>query len=206
VSDTGCGMDEVTVARIFDPFFTTKPVGQGTGLGLSVVNGIVQSAGGAIAVESVVGRGTHFRLYFAANRIDIHSESASRATTLSVGKRVMYIDDDELLTDIGVDLLESQGYEVTGFCDPHKAIEAFTKHPMLYDAVVTDISMPGISGLELSRELLKIRDNVPIVVMTGNVKPQDQSYAEQLGVRELVQKPHDLAELGAILRRVLVIH
>lgn len=207
VADTGCGMDKATLERIFDPFFTTKPVGQGTGLGLSVVHGIVRSHEGVITVDSEPAQGTIFRLYFpAATRPGENSAAASQLAAKGRGQRVMYVDDEDSLVYLVTRTLQGLGYEVSGFTDPAKALQAFAQGAGDFDVVVTDVSMPGMSGFNLARALLQIRPDLPVLMTSGYVRPQDREAAQQLGVRDLILKPNTIEELGRALERLFAVH
>jgi PAS domain S-box-containing protein len=200
VSDTGIGMSAATMDRIFDPFFTTKPIGQGTGLGLSVVHGIVRHLGGAITVQSSPGQGTTFRLYFpAVERSETRSAATREKPETGQGQRIMYIDDEDALVFLAKRNLERLGYRVSGFTDPTLALEAFKSSPYDFDVIVTDQSMPGMSGLHLSEALLRIRADVPIVMTSGYVRTKDRESALALGVRHMIAKPNTIDELGHAL-------
>ena len=205
VTDTGSGMDAATLERIFEPFFTTKPVGEGTGLGLSVVHGIVKSHEGAIAVDSRPGAGTTFRLYFPA--ADAGAVAAALPTKPAEihgrGEHVLYADDEEALVYMTTRNLERQGYRVTGFTDSRRALEAFGARPDEYDAVVTDLSMPGLSGVELARQIRALRPDVPIVFTSGYVRSDDIAALRTLAPSELLMKPGTVAQLGPTLHRLL---
>jgi PAS domain S-box-containing protein len=203
VQDTGQGMDRVTLDRIFDPFFTTKPLGQGTGLGLSVVHGIVRAHDGAIAVSSEPGQGATFDVYLpAAIRLGESGDPVAQAATQGRGQRVMYVDDEDSLVFLVSRVLERMGYFVSGFVDPNQALQAFTARPDDYDVVVSDLSMPGMTGFTLARSMLAIRPDLPVLMTSGYVRPQDREAAEQLGIRELILKPDTVDELGRSLERV----
>ncbi|MDY0068225.1 MAG: PAS domain-containing protein [Steroidobacteraceae bacterium] len=203
VSDTGQGMDRATLDRIFDPFFTTKPAGQGTGLGLSVVHGIVRGHQGAIVVSSEPNRGSVFRLHFPAAAQP--AEAAARvqpAPAQGRGQRVMYIDDEESLVFLVSRLLERLGYRVDGYTNPHEALQAFRGDPRSFDVVVTDLSMPGMSGFQFAQELLEVSPDTPVLMTSGYVRAQDREAARRLGVREMILKPDTVEELGHALARV----
>jgi nitrogen-specific signal transduction histidine kinase/CheY-like chemotaxis protein len=204
--DTGCGMDKATLARVFEPFFTTKGVGQGTGLGLSVVHGIMKNHGGTVTAYSEVGKGTIFRLYFPA--VEKAAEPpgdeppAQSEAPRGNGERILYVDDEEALVLVTQRRLERLGYVVTGCTDPCQALEIFRARPMEFDAVITDASMPNLPGAELAEAMQQIRPDVLVVMASGYLRPEDHAAAARLGIRELISKPYDLAELGRVLRRV----
>lgn len=203
VTDTGCGMNRETQERIFDPFFTTKPAGEGTGLGLSVVDGIMKSHGGAVTVYSEMHRGTTFNLYFPATSGSPESESVKTTSGSSVrGKRILYVDDDDALVLLTVRKLTRLGYLPTGETDPIAALTKIQADPHCVDAVVTDLSMPRMTGFDLARELLTVRPDLPVVLTSGFVRPEDQDQAEQIGIRALIVKPNSVDELGAELDRI----
>ena len=204
VRDTGVGMTAQVVERVFEPFFTTKPRGQGTGLGLSVVHGIVRAHGAAIVIESGVGRGSTFRVYFPAIATPAPTAPAIVSPVArGQGQHILYVDDEEPLVYLLTRILERLGYRVSGFTDPVRALTAFQSDPAAFHALVTDLSMPGLSGHDLAREVLKIRPTLPVVMTSGYVRGTDREQAIQNGVRELVLKPDTAQALGEILHRLL---
>ena len=167
------------MARIFDPFFTTKPLGQGTGLGLSIVHGIMHSCGGAVRVESEIGKGTAFHLYFPAlEHAEATDPTAKHPALPGGGQHILLIDDEDSLVRLGTILLTKQGYRVTGCTDPLSAIKQFRREPQAFHAVVTDLSMPGMSGFDCAQELLETRPDIPIVLTSGYVRPEDEAHCE----------------------------
>jgi PAS domain S-box-containing protein len=203
VSDTGSGMSPEVLARIFDPFFTTKPLGQGTGLGLSIVHGIMQSCGGAVRVQSTVGKGTSFQLYFPALENATATDATGRFQAVpGSGQHILLIDDEDSLVRLGTLMLTRQGYRVTGCADPVAAVKQFKREPQSFHAVVTDLSMPGMSGFDCARELLEVRPDIPIVMTSGYVRPEDEATALSVGIRAVVTKPAALDQLPEILARV----
>jgi PAS domain S-box-containing protein len=205
VSDSGVGMPETVIEHIFEPFFSTKPSGQGTGLGLSVVHGIVKAHGGFVAVRSQVGQGSRFQVFLP----DVPGSVAERPPEPRTprppapGVRVMYVDDEEPLVVLATRWLARLGYEVTGFSDSARALEAFKACPQDYDAVISDFSMPGISGLELVRQIMAVRRDIIVVMSSGYLEPEDRERAKALGALEVVLKPQSMAEFGRILHRIL---
>jgi PAS domain S-box-containing protein len=204
VADTGCGMSEATRARVFDPFFTTKPVGQGTGLGLSVVHGIVATHGGVIAVESTPGQGSRFDLYLPLRPAQALPAPAGPAESArGHGERVVYVDDDPTMVLMVQALLRRWGYQVRCFGDPRAALDALRADPDAADLVVTDYNMPGISGLDLARELARLRPRLPVIISSGYLTEEIAAAAAQAGVRALLQKEYTLEQLAALVQRVL---
>ena len=204
VRDTGHGMDAAVAERIFDPFYTTKAPGEGTGLGLSVVHGIIASYRGAIGVESAPGGGSSFRLYLPTAERDVAAAvPPPLPTTRGHGERVLYVDDDDLLVALIVRVLTNLGYRVSGCQDPVQALRDFQAGPDAVDVVVTDLSMPGMSGIRLAHELLAIRPDLPILMTTGYVRPGDEAAVRAAGVRALILKPNTVDELGAALDEAL---
>ena len=204
VSDSGCGMDRATLARIFDPFFTTKSPGEGTGLGLSVVHGIMKACGGAISVYSEPDQGTIFHLYFPAVEGEAADEpTPSKPVPRGGGERILYVDDEEPLVYLTTQVLGRLGYEVTGFVEAEAALNAFLAEPDRFDVIITDLSMPRLSGRDLATRFLKVRPKIPIILATGYIRPQDTESARQLGIRDLILKPNTVEELGHTLHRIL---
>lgn len=206
VRDSGCGMSQETIERIFDPFFTTKPVGQGTGLGLSVVHGIVQGHDGGIVVESHLGLGTTFHLHFPA--IEVEAERAGgevepTPTLERSGCRLLYLDDEEMLVDLVKNLLEPRGFQVTGFTRAQEAIEAVTKSPHAFDVLVTDFNMPGMSGVDVAGLVGTIRPDLPVILVSGYLTPMAHEAALASNVREIVYKPTMLQDIQRVVARLL---
>lgn len=207
ISDNGCGMDRATLECIYDPFFTTKGPGEGTGLGLSVVHGIMKSHDGGIAVYSEPGRGTAFRLFFPAAGSPVAiAQQAPRPEQRVCTERVLYVDDEQALVMLVTRTLGRLGYKVTGQTDPLAAVALFRSDPTAFDVIVTDLAMPQLSGFDLSSQILAIRPDIPIVMTSGYVRPEDQQRAVQLGVRDLILKPDTIDQLGRTLDRVLQHH
>ena len=205
VQDNGSGMDRETVARIFEPFFTTKPVDKGTGLGLAVVHGIVQDHGACIEVQSVPGEGSTFCVYFPATQesgqaVQVRAPGAVPAH--GEGKHVLFVDDDESIVFLMTRLLERQGYRVSGFTDAREALAAARANPEQFDLAVTDFNMPGMSGLDVARELREIRPGLPVAVASGYITDELRAQAPAVGVRELVYKPNTVDELCEVVSRL----
>ena len=200
VSDNGCGMDQATLERIFDPFFTTKPAGQGTGLGLSAVHGIVRSYAGAVTVHSQPGTGTTFRVYLpAVEEALAEAKTVQRKASWDRDEHVLYVDDEDALVLLITRMLRRLGYKVTGYTDPLQALEWFRSHPQDVDVAVADLSMPGMSGFDLARALRHVRPDLPILMTSGYLRPEDQETAARIGIRDLILKPNTVEALGETL-------
>jgi CheY-like chemotaxis protein len=192
-------MDASTMERVFDPFFTTQPPGQGTGLGLSVVHGIIKDHDGAVTVYSELGKGTVFNLYFPAIRKAAAVAAARAPMARGRGQRLLYVDDEEALVFLCSRSLEKLGYRVTGEINPERALEIFRHSPAEFDALITDLSMPVMSGADLSRRVMEIRPDIPVVMLSGYIRPQDELEAQRLGVRALILKPDTIDGLARVL-------
>lgn len=246
VADTGPGMSAATIERIFEPFFTTKPVGQGTGLGLAVVHGVMRTHEGAIDVQSTLGRGSQFTLYFplaASDQLNTHTAHQPRpegsrmqppsseghtttrttfapapiqettktpqpptAASPHLAQRpahVMYVDDDEALVFLVQRLLRRQGYQVSGYSDPHAAIAALQEHADIYDLVVTDYNMPGFCGVELVRTAKQIRPQLPVALASGYITADIEAAAIAEGADALIYKPNDADELCSTVHQLI---
>ena len=226
VRDTGPGMDAATQERIFEPFFTTKPVGQGTGLGLAVVHGVMRTHDGGVDVHSAPGQGSRFTLYFpvapSAAPVPTHAPSAAPAVAAALPdtppaaaappsasgtkRHVMYVDDDQALVFLVQRLLRRRGYEVSGFTDPHEATAALRAAPQAYDLLVTDYNMPGFCGVDLVREARLIRPDLPVALASGYVTAEIEQAALAEGARALIHKPNDVEELCATVQRLIADH
>ena len=210
VSDSGVGMDRATLDKAFDPFFTTKSPNEGTGLGLAVVHGIMQRLGGAITVESQVGKGTTFELFFpSAEPIPPGTAQKQPATQLlpslvtGHGQTVLLVDDDPALTILMERVLVRLDYKVVTFNRPRRALEYFKAHPEDIAALITDLSMPEMSGADLVRATREIYPQLPVILMTGYIRAEDQLAAEELGIQALLLKPGSLEEMSRLLAEVL---
>jgi signal transduction histidine kinase/ActR/RegA family two-component response regulator len=204
VIDSGVGIPPEILERIFDPFFTTKEVGVGTGLGLSLVYGIVAELGGAIDVASTVGKGSAFIVYL-PRAGDAVEERPGAETQLprGDGQRVLVVDDEEPLVKLAIRTLEGLGYAPVGFASSTAALEAFRAEPELFHAIVTDERMPELSGSELIREVRAIRSTIPILLVGGYVGGQVTALALEAGADEVLKKPLLARELAMSLARVL---
>ncbi|MBE2216442.1 MAG: PAS domain S-box protein [Opitutaceae bacterium] len=203
VRDTGCGMDAATLERIFEPFFTTKGPGEGTGLGLAVVHGIVQDHGGVILVESAPGEGTEFSIFLPAHR-GPEEEVPGDPGPLAVGagQRVLLVDDETALVRLGSAMLRTLGYEPVAFADPVRALEAFEVEPGSFEAVITDYTMPGLDGLRLAARVRELREDVPIIIASGYAGPAEIAAVEKLGGACFMPKPFGLDAVAQRLRQL----
>ncbi|MDP2992419.1 MAG: response regulator, partial [Deltaproteobacteria bacterium] len=203
VSDTGHGMERVVMERIFDPYFTTKGPGEGTGLGLAVVHGAVKKHGGAIAVDSEPGKGTTFRVYFPRMERGGAPEAEAAAPIPTGSERILFVDDEKALVEMVKQMIEALGYKVAGRTSSIEALEAFRAQPGKFDLVITDQTMPNMTGETLAKELLIIRPDIPIIICTGYSESITKEKVKAMGIRELIMKPVVRSELARIIRHVL---
>ena len=203
VSDTGCGMEPKIIDRIFDPFYTTKGQGEGTGLGLSVVHGIIKSHGGYITVRSESGKGSTFQVYLPKSETQV-SKIITGALPVKGGKeRVLFVDDEDILVDLGNERLMKLGYDVIATTSSIEALELFKKEPHKIDLVITDYTMPHLTGIDLATELLRVRADIPIILCTGHSDDVSPEIIKAAGIRELLMKPQSRDEIAQAIRRVL---
>jgi PAS domain S-box-containing protein len=203
VKDNGCGMPPTVMERIFEPFFTTKPVGKGTGLGLSVVHGIVASHKGELLVESKVDEGTSFVIYFPAIAGETAPVEAEKTMERGQGERILLVDDEPENVHMETKALHALGYQVTPFESSLLALEHFKEHPLDFDLLVTDQTMPGISGLELSRNILQIQPKFPIILLSGYLEADAPRELRELGLQAFLTKPVVLVDLSIAIRKAL---
>jgi PAS domain S-box-containing protein len=198
VRDTGCGMDADTLRRVFEPFFTTKPLGEGTGLGLSVVHGIMQGHEGAISVESHPGEGTVFHLYFPAyDGVATEAAIEEKTVPLGHGERILVVDDEELLATLGESMLSALGYEAECMTEPAAAVAAVRANPLRYALVLTDQSMPGMTGVDLATQLKAIRPGLPMILMSGYAASLTRERIRTAGIGQVLLKPITIRSLQA---------
>jgi CheY-like chemotaxis protein len=203
VRDTGHGMAPEVVAQAFDPYFTTKEIGNGTGMGLSVVHGIVRNMRGAIRVESEQGTGTTFDVFLPLTTREPEPEYEKPAPLPTGKERILFVDDQEPIAAVGTEIFRYLQYDVTVMTDSVEALKTFREHPEMFDMVVTDMSMPNLSGIDLSLELLRIRPGLPIILCTGFSNETTEETLRQKGIRALLIKPYSLREIAETVRRVL---
>jgi PAS domain S-box-containing protein len=204
VADTGCGMDATTMSRAFEPFFTTKAVGEGTGMGLSVVLGIVQSHGGDIQVESVMGKGAIFRVYLPAAEESV-SDVSDEGTSVSVcgNERILFVDDEQMMVDVAKVLFTKFGYSIIGMTSSLDALKFIREKGSEIDILITDLAMPGLTGIELAKEALKVRQGLPVVLCSGHSQNVNPARAATIGIGHFVTKPYRAHEIAAAVRAVL---
>ena len=203
VSDTGHGMSKNIKDRIFEPFFTTKGLGGGTGMGLSIVHGIVLSHGGDIIVNSELGKGTTFDIYLPTVEIGEIKEKPP-SSGISRGKeRILFVDDEEVIARGGKDMLGSLGYEVVAKTNSQEALETFKSGPHKFDVVITDQTMPNMTGDILAIELMKIRPEIPVILCTGFSHTITEEKAKAIGIRKIIMKPYICSNVAQIIRKVL---
>ena len=204
VADTGMGMDKDVTEKIFDPFFTTKEIGKGTGMGLSVVHGIVKSMGGSIHVYSEPGKGTEFKVYFPIEKSLSEEQNIQTEEPVQGGtERILFVDDEETILIMEKRILERLGYQVTSRTSSIEALEAFRANPDTFDLVITDMAMPNMPGDKLAVELTKIRPDIPVLLCTGFSETMSEEKAASLGINGFLLKPIVMKDLAKKIREVL---
>ena len=203
ISDTGHGMDIKTKERIFEPFFTRKEVGSGSGLGLSVVHGIINNYEGAIVVDSTPGKGTTFTIYLPKYGADSLESDKSNKKPLKGHEHILFVDDEPEITFMGKKMLENLGYKVSITSDSVSALDEFKKDPDKYSLLVTDQSMPNLSGTELAILMKEIRPKLKVIVITGYADSLSEEVISKSGISEVILKPMILDDFSKVIRRVL---
>ena len=204
VSDSGCGMDQATLARIFEPYFTTKPLGEGTGLGLAVVHGIMRSHDGAVSARSQPGEGTTFDLYFPALAGAVSAAAApSPGIVRGHGERILLVDDEESIVAVAQYMLAQLNYSVEATTSPGNALEILRGRPNEFDLVITDLAMPAMTGIELARQISKLCPELPVILTTGFPGPLTLTELRAKGISDLLQKPPTVETLGEAIRKAL---
>jgi CheY-like chemotaxis protein len=202
VKDTGLGMPLEVLERVFDPFFTTKEPGEGTGMGLAVVHGIVGSHGGAVDVSSIPGKGTKFDIYLPL--CDVQEEEFQPQDPIPRGEGVvLFVDDETSLAGLGREMLLALGYEAVVTTNGREALEIFHADPYRYHVVITDQTMPEMTGQALAMKILAIRPEIPIILCTGFSHVMSSEKAKKIGIKEFLMKPVGLADLAQALASVL---
>jgi CheY-like chemotaxis protein len=203
VTDTGTGMTPEMIDRIFDPFFTTKKPGEGAGMGLAVVHGIVRDYQGAVAVYSEVGKGTTFNIFFPRVPSEKIETPEPAEIPPSRSERVLLVDDDEAQVLSMQSMLRRIGHRVVSRTDPEAALRVFRKNPDRFGLVITDQTMPQLTGEQLAREILRLRPNLPIILCTGFSTKVDADRAQAMGIRGFLMKPFSIREMAAAIDRAL---
>ena len=203
ISDTGQGMDNNIMDRIFDPYFTTKSQDKGTGMGLAVVHGIIKGHGGTIHVESAPGKGSRFDIFFPIMEKQTVSETEELKALPTGGECILLVDDEDSLIDLGQNMLKKLGYRVETWTRPVEALETFRADPHKFDLVISDMTMPNMTGDILTSELRQIRDDIPIIICTGYSERINEQRAEELGIQGLIMKPFTIRRLARKVREVL---
>jgi CheY-like chemotaxis protein/two-component sensor histidine kinase len=205
ISDNGTGIRPEILERIFDPFFTTKNAGKGTGMGLSVVHGIVKSSDGAIIARSTEGHGSTFTIYFPKLRDE---ETVLKAKTAPLGlppghEHILFVDDEPTLIELGQLILGHLGYKVTAVSSSLEALQMLRDHPEQFDLLMTDHSMPQMTGCHLAKEALAIRPDLPVILCSGYGSLMSQQDVKTIGIKQFIRKPYDMAIIAAVLRESL---
>ena len=204
VADTGTGIDKELTQKIFDPFFTTKTIGKGTGMGLSVVHGIVEGMGGVVRVYSEPGKETQFYVYIPIENGSFVKHSVQTHETIQGGiENILLVDDEDAIIAMEKLILERLGYQVTSHTSSIEALEAFRDSPDKFNLVITDMAMPNMPGDKLSGELVKIRPDIPVLLCTGFSETMSEEKAASLGIKGFLLKPIVMKVLSQKIREVL---
>ncbi len=203
ICDTGPGIRPDIIERIFDPYFTTKPVGKGTGMGLAVVHGIVKNHGGEITVSSPPGKGAVFSIFFPVVVKEAEKEPSAPAEIPWGGESILFVDDEPSITELVGKMLERLGYRVQTRENPQEALELFQNAPDRFDLVITDMTMPHMTGIQLYERLKAIREDIPVIICTGHSPLIDEKKAGELGIGALIIKPVVMREMARTIRSVL---
>lgn len=204
IADTGCGMDSATQQKIFDPFFTTKEVGKGTGMGLATVHGIVMQHYGFIRLESIPGKGSRFSLYFPVAYPDQNQKRSAEKLELRTGTaRILFVDDDPIVADLGQMMLEEMGYEVVVYTDSEDALKLFSSNPYRFDLVITDQTMPGLTGDKFIEALKHLRPDILTILCTGYSSKVSAETAMHRGIDAFLMKPVSMQDLSVSVSNVL---
>jgi len=204
ISDTGIGMGKDVIKNIFDPFFTTKEKGKGTGMGLSVVHGIVNRMKGGIQVHSEPCKGTEFLIYLPVEKDSIEDLiTQSNGKVISGSEQILLVDDEEYLLEMMQEMLKGWGYHVTPLLNSKEALNVFSAAPDKFDLIITDMAMPEMSGEKLSTEIIKIRRDIPILLCTGHSDKMSKKKAISLGITEFLMKPIEMKSLAQKIREIL---
>jgi len=203
MKDNGSGMDDEMIQKIFEPYFTTKELGEGTGMGLAIVHGIVKSYDGDITVESELEKGTTFNVYLPRIEKDASSVEKPLAELSRGTERILFVDDEKIFVDIIQPMLEKLGYEVTARTNSLEALEAFRNNPEGFDLVITDMAMPNMTGKDLATEMMTIRPDIPIILCTGFSDQIDEYKAKEMGINVFLMKPIMIRQIANTIRELL---
>ncbi len=203
VSDTGIGMDQNIIDRIFDPYFTTKKEGKGTGLGLAVVHGIIKSHGGYVSVYSEPDKGTELHVYLPVIKNQQKTGQIKTGHIKKGNERILVVDDQKMIIEIQQKMLKRLGYNVTALTSSLEALKTFQANPDNFDLIITDMTMPSMTGDQLAQKIMAIRTDIPIILCTGFSEKMSNEKAESLGIKDFLMKPVLLNDLSLTIRRVL---
>jgi len=204
VKDNGCGMSKEVLNKIFEPYFTTKKVGEGTGMGLAVVHGIIKNHGGSIFVESEEGVGTKFKIYLPVTNEGFVSDNEDKYGLIcGKGEKILYIDDEIELIELGKKILSKLEYNVFAYSNSLEALEAFKKSPYSFDLIITDMTMPKLTGLELAEKIRNINKDIPIILNTGYIDSINKHNLKDYGINAVITKPLNTRNIGEIIQNVL---
>jgi CheY-like chemotaxis protein len=204
VQDTGAGIDPKVIGRIFDPFFTTKALGEGTGMGLSVVHGIVKNYGGKILVSGELGKGTTFSVLLPRLAEQAGNEAQQKDAAMPSGsEQILFVDDEGSSVEVVHGMLQEMGYTVMATANVLEALALFNENPDRFDLVITDKNMPHMTGFDFGRELLRIKPDLPVILCTGSQDQYDIDKAKELGFRDVIKKPMLMRDMAETIRCVL---
>lgn len=204
VIDNGMGIPEENLDKIFEPYFTSKGIGKGSGLGLSVVHGIVNNYNGAIQVDTKLNQGTHFDIFFPiTGKPETKKEDEILVNPLAGTEKILFVDDEKSIVKLGVRSLERLGYDVTGICNSNEALTLFKSDPFNFDLVITDMAMPEIIGTEMAKQMLEIRNDIPIILCSGYSDKLSSAIIEGLNIQSYIDKPIQMNDLIAEVRHIL---
>ena len=203
VRDTGTGIKPDVMKRVFEPFFTTKGAGQGTGMGLAVVYGLAKSLGGTVTVESEPEKGSVFQVYLPTMIIGKQATPSKENRNLRGHERILFVDDEDMLTTLNAERLKNLGYDVTTATDSREALRIFEAEPDRFDLIITDYTMPHLTGIDLAGQLLRVRGDIPVILCTGYSEVISSETAKEAGVKEFLIKPLTKQEMAEAIRRVL---